>query len=188
MTKAYVSACLAEAMKAFDGRATVISELGAPLDGLPVAHRNGWRQEPHSGGLGWGLPCAMGVAMAEPETLVFATMGDGSYVFANPVACHQMIEALNLPMVILVLNNAEWGAVRASVKSLYPQGVAAKSNEMPLTSLTPSPDFAAVAGASRAWARRVEDGADLPAALAEAVRAATVERRCALLDLNVARD
>ncbi|MEO1687475.1 MAG: thiamine pyrophosphate-requiring protein [Pseudomonadota bacterium] len=188
MSKAYVSACLGEAMQAVAGRTTVISELGAPLALLPATHRNGWRQEPHSGGLGWGLPCAMGVALAEPDTLVFATMGDGSYVFANPVACHQMIEALALPMVILVLNNAEWGAVRQSVKSLYPQGVAAQENEMPLTSLSPSPDFASVAGASRAWARRVEDGADLPAALAEAVRVAREERRCALLDLNVAPD
>ncbi|MEM6745368.1 MAG: thiamine pyrophosphate-dependent enzyme, partial [Pseudomonadota bacterium] len=138
--------------------------------------------------LGWGLPAAMGTALAEPETLVVATMGDGSYVFANPVACHQMIEALDLALVILVLNNAEWGAVRQSVKGLYPDGHAARANAMPLTSLAPSPDFASVAQASRAWARRVETGADLPAALAEAVRIAAEERRCALLDLNVAPD
>ncbi|MEM6438787.1 MAG: thiamine pyrophosphate-requiring protein, partial [Pseudomonadota bacterium] len=96
MSKAWVSRCLADALQVADRRATVLSELGAPLAGLPCDHRNAWRQEPHSGGLGWGLPAAMGTALAEPETLVVATMGDGSYVFANPVACHQMIEALDL--------------------------------------------------------------------------------------------
>ncbi|MEM1313738.1 MAG: thiamine pyrophosphate-requiring protein [Pseudomonadota bacterium] len=188
MSKAWVSRCLADAMETAGRRSTVVSELGAPLAGLPCGHRNAWRQEPHSGGLGWGLPAAMGVALAEPETLVFATMGDGSYVFSNPVACHQTIEALGLAPVILVLNNAEWGAVRQSVKGLYPDGHAARANAMPLTSLAPAPDFAAVAAASRAWARRVERGDDLPAALAEAVRTATVDKRCALLDLNVAPD
>ena len=95
--------------------------------------------------------------LADPDRLIVATMGDGSYIFANPVACHQIAEAHGIPILVIVLNNGEWGAVRNSVVGLYPDGYAARSNQMPLTGLTPSPDFAAVAKASRAHAETVRD-------------------------------
>ena len=72
-------------------------------------------------------------------------------MFANPVACHQIAEALGLPVLVLVLNNREWGAVRKSVLGTYPDGYASRENQMPLVSLDPSPDFSLVARASRAW-------------------------------------
>jgi acetolactate synthase-1/2/3 large subunit len=56
---------------------------------------------------------------------------------------------------------------------------------MPLTGLRPSPDFTRTAEASRAWARRVEDPAALPALLQEAVRVVLEDRRPALLDVQV---
>ena len=77
--------------------------------------------------------------LADRDRLVVATMGDGSYIFANPVACHQIAEALALPILVIVLNNAEWGAVRQSVLGLYPDGQAARANRMPLTGLSPVP-------------------------------------------------
>ena len=112
-------------------------------------------------------------------------MGDGSYVFANPVACHQIAEALALPVLVVIVNNGEWGAVRESVLGVYPDGHAARSNAMPLTGLAPVPDFVRVAEASRAWARRVETGAELPAALDAALRHVREERGLALLDVRV---
>ena len=57
---------------------------------------------------------------------------------------------------------------------------------MPLTTLAPTPDFARVAQASRAYAETVVDGADLPAALDRALQAVLVEKRQALLDVHVA--
>src|SRR5690606_27867236 len=156
-----------------------------PLAPLTLSSHDAWYQEPHSGGLGWSFPAGLGMALADPERLVVATMGDGSYLFANPAACHQIAEALALPILVLVLNNAEWGAVRQSVLGLYPDGRAARANEMPLTSLAPTPDFVKIAEASRAWARRVDDGADLPTALAEAIRVVEGERRPALLEVTV---
>ena len=163
----------------------MLSELGCPLAPLTLRRHGSWHQEPHSGGLGWSFPCAMGMQLADRDRLVIATMGDGSYVFANPVACHQIAEAFGLPVLVVVLNNSEWGAVRQSVLGLYPDGHAARANRMPLTSLTSSPDFAKVAEASRAWARRVEAGADLPDALAAALRHVREARTLALLDVRV---
>jgi len=144
-------------------------------------------QEPHSGGLGWGFPAALGAQLAAPDRLVFATMGDGSYMFANPAVCHQVAEALELPVIVLVLNNEEWGAVRHSVTGLYTDGLAAKANEVPLTSLKPSPDFTRTAEASRAYTENVTHGADLPAALDRAIRIATGEKRQVLLNIAIER-
>ena len=184
MTKAWVSQCLGEAIK---GRlATVVSELGCPFEQLGLTEHGSWRQEPHSGGLGWGLPCAMGMKLADPDRLVVATMGDGSYLFANPVACHHAAEAHGIPVLTIVLNNAGYGAVRHSVRDLYPTGYAAKADDIPLTALSPTPDFALVARACRAHAETVTDGAELPGALARALHVVTVEQRQAMLDVHVA--
>ena len=184
MTKGFVAARIGAAIKGRD--ATVLSELGVPLAPLGLTLRGQWRQEPHAGGLGWSLPCAMGMKLATPERTIVATMGDGSYMFANPVACHQVAEAYGVAPLVVIVNNSEWGAVRHSVAGLYPGGAAAKANRMPLTDLSPSPDFAAVARASRAFARRVERAEDLDDAIAEGL-AATDAGTLALLDVTVSR-
>ena len=182
-TKAWVSQCLGEALG--EKKSTVFSELGTQLGPLKRTEHRSWFQEPHSGGLGWCVPAALGAQLAEPDRVVVATMGDGSYMFANPTVCHQIAEALELPVITIIVNNGEWGAVRQSVTGLYPDGYASKTNEMPLTALTPSPDFVKTAEASRAHAETVTDGADVPAALERAIKVATQERRQVLLDIRV---
>ena len=183
LTKATVSEALGQALSNY--KSTVFTELGTILGPLSRTEHRSWFQEPHSGGLGWSFPCAMGAQLAEPDRVCVATMGDGSYMFANPTVCHQIAEALELPVLIVVLNNGEWGAVRQSVAGLYPKGHAVRANNVPLTSLSPNPDFAKVAEASRAWARRVENLDDLHIALEKALSVVTQERRCALLDVQI---
>jgi acetolactate synthase-1/2/3 large subunit len=183
-SKGFVSYCLAEALG--DSQATILSELGCPLPPLRLSEPDSWYQEPHSGGLGWSFPAALGMQLADRGRLVVATMGDGSYIFANPVACHQIAEALALPILVIVLNNAEWGAVRQSVLGLYPDGQAALANRMPLTGLVPSPDFTSVAAASRAWTARVEDGRELTEVLRSAIRHIHETRTQAFVEVRVA--
>ena len=185
MSKDWVAYCLGQAIKG--RRATVFHELGCPLTLLDLDSPDSYFQEPHSGGLGWGLPAAIGAKLAEPDRLVIATMGDGSYMFANPTACHLVAEAHRVGVVILVLNNEEWGAVRHSVEGLYPEGLARAANEVPLTSLRPSPDFAQVAMASRAHAETITQGSDLPDALSRAIAIADSEARQVLLNIAIAR-
>ncbi len=185
MSKEWVSHCLGREIAG--RKASVFHELGCPLPPLELDDHLSYFQEPHSGGLGWGLPAAMGAQLADPDRLVFSTMGDGSYMFANPTACHQVCEALGLPVITLVLNNEEWGAVRHSVMGLYRDGRASIANDVPLTSLRPSPDFAKTAEASRAYTESVTDGRDLPGALKRAIRVATIERRQVLLNIAIER-
>lgn len=182
MTKEWVSRCLSDVL-AGAGPSTVVSELGCRLDLLRRTEHNSFQLAPHSGGLGWGLPCALGIQLAEPDRVVVASVGDGSYLFANPPVCHQIAESLSLPVLVLVLNNAEWAAVRQSVLELYPDGHAARANQMPMTVLSPQPDFVKIAEASRAWARRVEHGVDLPAVLADAIAHIRTARTQALVEV-----
>lgn len=186
ITKALVSLRLGEALAGL--RSSVFSELGTQLGVLERGEHRSWFQEPHSGGLGWSFPCAMGAQLADPGRVCVATMGDGSYMFANPTACHQIAEALALPVLVVILNNEEWGAVRASVGGLYPGGHAARANQMPLTALKPSPDFTLTAQASRGWSRAVTEPAELEGAIAEALRVVRGERRQALLNVKVLPD
>jgi acetolactate synthase-1/2/3 large subunit len=185
MTKEWVSLCLGRAIKG--RKASVFQELGCPLEPLDLDSHNSYFQEPHSGGLGWGLAAALGAQLAERDRLVFATIGDGSYMFANPTACHMVAEAHELPVITLVLNNEEWGAVRQSVIGTYKDGLATKANDVPLTSLRPSPDFTRTAEASRAYTETVTEGDALPAALDRAIRVATAEKRQVLLNIAIAR-
>jgi acetolactate synthase-1/2/3 large subunit len=183
ITKAWVSKCLGEALRGLNS--SVFSELGAILGTLERTEWKSWFQEPHSGGLGWSFPAALGAKLAEPDRICVATMGDGSYMFANPTVCHQIAEALELPVLVIILNNEKWEAVRGSVEGLYPDGFAAKSNEMPLTSLRPSPDFSLTAQASRAWTREVQLARDVPYALEAALDVVTSEKRQAMLNIKI---
>ncbi|WP_370470488.1 thiamine pyrophosphate-dependent enzyme [uncultured Paracoccus sp.] len=49
----------------------------------------------------------MGAQLADPDRRCIATLGDGSYIFVNPTACHQVAEALGLPVLVIVLDNDE---------------------------------------------------------------------------------
>jgi acetolactate synthase I/II/III large subunit len=183
MTKAWTAKCVSDLLAEHDS--VLITELGCPTANMTLTRADAFFQEPHSGGLGWGFPAALGRRLAEPERLVVATVGDGSYIFANPVACHQIAEALALPILLVVLNNGAWNAVRRATLDIFPDGNAARANAMPLTSLSPSPDFAKLAEAHRAWSETVEVGSDLPAALARAAEVVLKERRLALLEVRV---
>jgi acetolactate synthase-1/2/3 large subunit len=183
MSAEWMSRCLSDIL---DERAVVFSELGVVASCMTLRGANRVFTTPHSGGLGWGFAAALGAQLADRDRLCIACVGDGSYMFANPVACHQIAEALELPVLVIVKNNGIWNAVRRSVKNSYPKGEAVRMNTMPLTSLEPAPDYTMIAQASRAYAERVEHGRDLPAALERALKVIRTERRVAMLELRIA--
>jgi acetolactate synthase-1/2/3 large subunit len=183
MSQAWISRCIDEAK---GEQATVVNELGVDPSVMTFHEPGGYFGHSLAGGLGWGVPAALGVQMADPGRLVIATVGDGSYSFANPVACHHMAEALQLPVLTVVFNNAVWNAVRKSTLAVYPDGHASRANVMPLSSLEPAPDYELIARASRAHAERVDDPDALPAALVRAIDVIRTERRQALLNVTCA--
>ena len=181
MSPAYVSKCLSDAA---DESTVFFNELGIEPSAMRFEAPGSYFGTPLSGGLGWGLTAALGAQLGDRSKQVIATIGDGSYMFANPVACHQTAAALKLPLLTVVFNNGIWNAVRRSTLYMYPDGSAAAANVMPITALDPSPDYAAIARAHGAHAERVDDGAALPAAIQRALEA-TRSGRQALLDVVV---
>ncbi|MCQ0971113.1 thiamine pyrophosphate-requiring protein [Paracoccus sp. TK19116] len=182
MSAEWLSLCLTEAI---GPEALVFSELGVLPGAMNLSGPNRLFNNPHSGGLGWALPAALGAQLSDRERLVVACVGDGSYIFANPVACHQIAEAMELPVLTIVKNNAMWNAVRRSVVNAYPDGAAVSRNKMPLVSLEPLPDLLAAASGSRAHVERVMRPTDLPGALDRAIGVIRDERRQAVLDVRV---
>jgi acetolactate synthase-1/2/3 large subunit len=116
--------------------------------------------------------------------MVVSTVGDGSYMFGNPTPFHLVSRAANLPTLTIVCNNGRWQAVESATRVVYPHGLAAAAKPMPLVELQPSPEFTKVAEASDAWARRVDDPADVPRALEQALEAVAGGRQ-ALLDVRM---
>lgn len=170
------------------GEGTVIAERGGPRPLYSLKRANQWFGNAQSGGLGWAMPAALGVQLADPDKLTVCVTGDGSYMFANPVACHQVAAAQQLPLLTLVLNNGAWDAVRNSTLDMYPDGAAAQANVMPTVAFLPTPDFAGVAAACGAYVETVEEAADLPAALQRALTVIQTQRRQVLLDVKIGQD
>jgi benzoylformate decarboxylase len=62
-----------------------------------------------SGGLGWGLPAAIGIKLGKPDARVIALIGDGSSMYA--IQALWTAAQLALPMVIVILNNKRYAAL-----------------------------------------------------------------------------
>lgn len=180
--KAFVADCVSRIL---GDSGVVVSERGAPAPFYPTLGPNQFLGNTPAGGLGWGGPAALGVQLADRDRLVACVVGDGSHLFANPVVCHQVAMANDLPVLTVVLNNSGWDAVRLSALEVYPDGVTADAAEVPLTGFGANPDHARVAEACGLWARRVDRAEDLPAALDEAVRIIREKRLPVLLDVAV---
>lgn len=185
MSAEWVSHCL-DLAKPDD--AIVVSELGALAEAMTFKRPDGLLSHSLAGGLGWGVPAALGAKLAAPDRLVVAAIGDGSYMFANPVACHQVAEALDLPILTVVFNNGVWNAVRKSTRAVYPDGHASRANRMPLSSLAPAPDYEKIVEASGGHGERIEDPDALPDALERAIDMVMNERRQVLLNVITAID
>ncbi|MEM9625307.1 MAG: thiamine pyrophosphate-requiring protein [Pseudomonadota bacterium] len=185
MSAGWISHCIDQA-KPDD--AIVVTELGVNVGAMTFKKPDSLLSHSLAGGLGWGLPTALGAKLAAKDRLVIAAVGDGSYMFANPTACHQVAEALDIPLLTIVFNNGVWNAVRKSTKAVYPDGHASRANRMPLSSLNPAPDYETIVAASRGHGERVEDPDALPDALNRAISMVMNERRQVLLNVVCAID
>ena len=94
-----------------------------------------------------------------------------------------MVVAFNLPILYIVWNNAQWGAVASATRGVYPDGWSVRTENFPFSDLSPSLDFEMICQAAGGYGERVEDPADVPAALERALHAVKVEKRQALLNM-----
>lgn len=179
-TAPWIAACLNQVKRDDD---IIVTEAPFPVGLLDLPQPGTFFGTSTAGGLGWGLGAALGLKLGAPERRVIAAVGDGAYIFGNPTPAHFVAAANGLPTLTIILNNRMWAAVRRATLSLYPDGEAARSNRAPLTYLEPSPEYHKIIEASGGYGEKVEDPADLPAALARALAVVDDEKRPAVLNV-----
>lgn len=177
----WLTHCLNEALAADD---ILVSETQLPAPYLSRTVPGTYFGTPSAGGLGWGLGAALGIKLGAPDRTVVCALGDGAYMFNGPTPAHYVSRAMDLPVLTIIVNNGMWGSVRKATLGLYPDGAASKSNRAPLTVFDPAPDYEKVVEASGGHGERVEDPAELPAALERCLKIVREEGRQAVLNVR----
>lgn len=124
------------------------------------------------GGLGWGLPLALGAKLAQPDQHVVAIVGDGGFAH-----CWSELETARrheLPVIVVVLNNGVLGFQRDAETSRF-------GSHTSVCTFGPI-DHVAIARACGCSGRTVHDAAGL----AEAIREALGSRLPYVIDAHVA--
>lgn len=116
-----------------------------------------------SGGLGYGMPAAVGVALAQPQRRVICVIGDGSSMYS--VQSLWTAARHGARVVFLVLNNGRYAALKRFAGVL---GYAA-DERLPGIEL-PGIDFSALAQAQGCFGERVDRWERIEAALARALQ------------------
>ncbi len=136
-------------------------------------------------GLGWSGAMALGAKLAAPNRMMVQVAGDGSFYFCNPSSVFAVSQQYRLPFLSIVLDNSGWSAVKQSTLRVYPDGDASIANEFE-AELAPKVEFGKVAEAFGAYAEKVGDPADVPAAIARCAKEVR-GGRAALLHVKVTR-
>jgi len=128
-----------------------------------------------SGGLGYGLPAAVGVALGKPDTKVIALIGDGSSLYS--IQALWSAAQLKLPIAFVILNNRRYAALQefAPVFGFAP-GEPVQGTDLP------NLDFVAIARGMGCDAVRVADADRLRDVLGGALAA----RAPILVDVEIA--
>jgi acetolactate synthase I/II/III large subunit len=167
ITLPWLNYCLRDIV---DADTIMISEYSFRQEYCPLDTPGGLFAVSSAGGLGWGFPASLGAKLASPGKMVVSVLGDGAYMFANPVACHYMAQMQNLPVLTVIYNNALYGAVRRATLDMYATGVASEADGRFLADL-PAPSFEKIVAAHDGHGERVDRPADLPAAFGRAAAA-----------------
>jgi acetolactate synthase-1/2/3 large subunit len=114
---------------------------------------------------------------------MIAMVGDGTYMFSNPTACHHASEKHGLPLLTVIANNARWNAVDATARLVYPDGFMAKQEWMPTSDLRPAPAYERLVEASGGYGVAVSERGELGAALRRALDVVQQERRQAVVNV-----
>lgn len=147
-----------------EGKATISTDVGqhqmwaAQYYALDKPHK--WITSGGLGTMGFGLPAAIGAQFAKPEELVIAIVGDAG--FQMTLQELSVIKEHNLPVKVLILNNAALGMVRQWQSAFY-------NDRFSSSLLDCQPDFCKLAEAYGIKGITISDPQELKHQLKEAI-------------------
>jgi len=116
------------------------------------------------GGIGWGLPAALGVKLALRDRPVLALIGDGSAMYTNQALWTAAREPL--AVVYVIFNNASYRILKQRTRAL--KGFSAEDDRYVGMDLEPRIDFVGMARALGVPGERVEKAPEIAPAIGRA--------------------
>jgi thiamine pyrophosphate-dependent acetolactate synthase large subunit-like protein len=135
--------------------------------------------------LGWGVPAACGVKLANPDLPVFTVIGDGSFLFGGPQPLWTCAR-YQVPITVVVLNNKSYNQERNRIWNSGGRQFQT-GRDMVCYLGDPDVDYAKAAQAFGVEGEVVINPSSLRGAVERAKRA-NVEGRPYLLDVHTERD
>src|SRR5260370_18858913 len=94
---------------------------------------------------------ALGLKLAKPDRHIVQVIGDGGFHFSSPDSVYAVAQQYQIPIFTVVLDNGGWQAVKSAVQRVFPEGIAAETDQFQarLMSRPPGdrPGFSGLAGA-----------------------------------------
>jgi acetolactate synthase I/II/III large subunit len=81
------------------------------------------------GGLGFSGGMALGLKLAQPDRRIVQVIGDGGFHFSSPDSVYAVAQQYQIPVLTVVLDNGGWQAVKSAVQRVYPDGIAAETDQ-----------------------------------------------------------
>ena len=133
------------------------------------------------GALGWAMPGALGVKLAQPDRPVLAVVGDGASMYT--VQALWTAATFNIPVVYAICNNRAYRILKVNMDTYLKRMLGDEDRESEYVGMDfANPlDLAAVAQAMGVASEKVTD----PALLGAAVRRAFESGKPALLDVSI---
>ena len=134
------------------------------------------------GGLGIGLGAAAGAKLACQDRPVVFLVGDGTFNYNPVLAGLGLCQEYHLPILVIILNNGGYMAMRQEYHKFCPEGWAVSHKAYLGVDIVPEPDYTKIAEAFDAYGERLEEPGDIEPALNRALQQ-IARGRAALLDV-----
>lgn len=115
-----------------------------------------------SGGIGWGVPAAVGVALAQAPRPVCAVIGDGSAMYS--IQAMWTAANMKLPLTYVICNNGGYRIIKQRLLSFH-----GNDHYIGMDFKDPPIDFVEMGNAMGIASQRIEDPKDLRPALEKAM-------------------
>ena len=132
--------------------------------------------------LGWAGPAAVGAKVAAPDRQIVCCSGDGSWMFGNPQVVTWASTFHRAPVLFIISNNRGYSTGTTQVLRSYPEGYAARAQDVTGGWFDPCPNYSGEAAASGAYGEKVTDPDQVAPAIQRGLQAVR-EGAPAVLDM-----